>query len=327
MYTNEFSRADICDPQYTRSMDVEFDLDETLTSVVAVHTLIPKQALTATALGTERAGHGVVISDDGLIVTIGYVITEAEQVWITDHNGHAVPGYVVGYDYESGFGLIRATQPLNLPAMPLGSTDELAIKQQVIVAGYGSEDSVVDARVIAKREFAGYWEYVLDEALFTAPPHTNWGGAAVINDAGQLCGIGSLLVQRVDEGGQLSGANMSIPIDLLNPILDDLCAFGRPATPPRPWMGFLVQDVGEDLVVSGVYQGCPADNAGLAPGDIITHIDGVQPANLADLFRRIWGVGDAGVQVPISVARVNEHHEVLVDSIDRNLLLKSGQLH
>ena len=308
-------------------MEVDFDLDQTLTSVVAVHTIVPEQALTASVLGTERAGHGVLISDDNLIVTIGYVITEAEQVWITDHNGRAVPGYVVGYDSESGFGLIRPTQPLNLSAMPLGSSANLAVKEPVIVAGHGADDSIVDARVIAKREFAGYWEYVLDEALFTAPAHSNWGGAALINNQGELCGIGSLLVQRVDDAGQLSGANMSIPIDLLDPIVEDLCAYGRPATPPRPWMGFLVQDVGEDLVVSGVYQGCPAANAGLTPGDIITHIDGVSPANLADLFRRIWGVGDAGVAVPVSIARADEHHELTVETIDRNLLLKTGQLH
>jgi len=310
-----------------KPQDVSFDLNRALSSVVSIHAVVPADALTASVLGTERAGHGVVIDADGLIVTIGYVITEAEQVWITTCENQVIPGYVVGYDYESGFGLVKATQTLRCPVMSMGSSEELKVDDQAIVAGYGGAESSILGTVIAKHEFAGYWEYVLDEALFTAPAHESWGGAAVIDEQGQLCGIGSLLVQRVDETGQLSGANMSVPIDLLKPIFDDLCSFGRRAEAARPWVGFLVQDVGDQLIVSGVYEDCPADVAGLTPGDEITHINGVEPETLADLFRQIWEVGEAGVAVPITVNRNNERQEIVVNSVDRDLILKTGQLH
>ncbi len=310
-----------------KSQDVSYDLEHAVSSVVSIHAIVPADALTASVLGTERAGHGVVINDDGLIVTIGYVITEAEQVWITVAENKVIPGYVVGYDYESGFGLVKATQALHCPVMSLGNSDGLKVGDQAIIVGYGGCDNSVLGSVIAKHEFAGYWEYVLDEALFTAPAHESWGGAAVIDGEGDLCGIGSLLVQRVDETGQLSGANMSVPINLLKPIFDDLCSYGKRTEAARPWMGFLVQDVGDQLIVSGVYEDCPADVAGLAPGDEITHINGVQPGNLADLFRQIWHVGEAGVAVPVTVNRDNERQEIVVNSVDRDLILKTGRVH
>ncbi len=307
--------------------DYAFDLNTALDSVVSLRSHIPEDALTATVLGTERAGHGVVIANDGLIVTIGYLITEAESLWILTHKGTTVPGHVVGYDQETGFGLVQALQPMGTPSMELGDSGALQVSDEVITAGHGGPDHTIKTTVIAKREFAGYWEYVLDEALFTAPPHPNWGGAALIGNDGSLLGIGSLMVQQVTESGELSSANMIIPIDLLKPILDDLRMYGRRNAPARPWLGFLVQELSHHLVVSGVYDDCPANTAGLQVGDVIREVDGESVSGLANLFRRIWRSGEAGVDVPLTIIRNRESMSVTVRSTDRDSCLKSASIH
>jgi S1-C subfamily serine protease len=278
-------------------------------------------------LGTERAGHGVVIADDGLVVTIGYLITEAESIWILTNQGITVPGHVVGYDQETGFGLVQALQPMGTPSMALGDSGALQVSDEAITAGHGGLDHAIKTTVIAKREFAGYWEYVLDEALFSAPPHPNWGGAALLGNDGMLLGIGSLLVQQVTESGEQSGANMIIPIDLLKPVLDDLRMYGKRNAPARPWMGFLVQELSRHLVVSGVYDDCPADTAGLQVGDVIREVNGESVSGLANLFRRIWRTGEAGVEIPLTIMRDRESISVTVQSTDRDSCLKSASIH
>ena len=307
--------------------DLGFDLDAMLSSLVSVRSLVPDDALTASVLGTERSGNGVAIGDRGLVLTIGYLVTEAQTLWITDRRGAAVPGHVLGYDQESGFGLVQTLQPLPAPAMELGVSAECDVGDPVIIAGHGGADAIVTGRIIAKREFAGYWEYVLDEALFTAPAHPNWGGAALVGLDGRLLGVGSLLVQTVSSNGEQSGANMIVPIDLLKPILDDMKTYGRPNRPARPWLGFLVQDVGDHLVVASVYEGCPADRAGVEVGDLVVEVAGEPIDGLAELFRKVWGIGPAGSEIPLTIVRDGEPRPVVLESIDRDARLKHGAVH
>ena len=304
-----------------------FDLDAALDCVVSLRSQIPEDALTAGVLGTERAGHGVVIADDGLVVTIGYLVTEAESLWITTGSGVTVPGHVVGYDQVTGFGLVQALQPMNVPTMVIGNSETLHVSDQAILAGHGGRDYAIETVLIAKREFAGYWEYVLDEALFTAPAHPNWGGAALIGNDGRLLGIGSLMVQQITESGEQSGANMVVPIEILDPILDDLRMYGRRNEPARPWLGFLVQEVSHHLVVSGIYEDCPAHAAGLQVGDVIQEVNGQPVSGLANLFRRIWETGEAGVAIPLTIMRNRESMPITVQSVDRDTRLKSASIH
>jgi S1-C subfamily serine protease len=304
-----------------------FDLDRALSAMVLVHARVPETALTAGALGTERAGNGACIGDDGLILTIGYLITEAEQVWLSSGEGQTVQGYVVGSDQESGFGLVRAVQPLDVSALSLGDSDSVVAGDPVIVAGHGGRDQAINAKVTTRSEFAGYWEYVLDEAIFTFPAHPNWGGSGAIGMQGQLLGIGSLLVQQVTPSGESASANMIVPIDLLKPVFDDLCEYGRRNSPPRPWMGMLVQDVGDRLVVGSTYPGCPADEAGLEPGDIVIAVEGEKQTGLAQMFRKIWSLGPAGTEIPLTMMREGQPFETVLHSIDRNARLISGRLH
>jgi len=287
-------------------------------AMVSIKAHIPDDAMSASLLGTERTGHGARIRADGLIVTIGYVVHEAETVWISSNEGATVPGFVVGYDFESGFGLVKPALPLPGPVIEIGSAAALAVGDPVTVTGSGGPSQVVAAEVVAKQEFAGRWEYLLDEAVFTAPAHDSWSGAALIDREGRLCGIGSLVIQGFMARGKIQTVNMFVPIDLLAPIVDDICEHGRRRSPPRPWLGMLVhEDQDDQLTIVGIYRNCPADRAGLKPGDVILRVGDEPVSSLASMFRRVWNLGDAGVEVPISVLRDSETLLKIVESDDR----------
>jgi len=307
--------------------DVGYDLERALSAVVALRTQIPEDALTASMLGTERAGHGVVIDERGLVLTVGYLVTEAETIWIVDNNGVATPGHALGYDQETGFGLVQALGRLNLPVLPIGDSAALVVGDDVILAGHGGARNAVKARVVSKREFAGYWEYVLDEGIFTSPPHPSWGGAALLNKDGQLCGIGSLFVQQALPGERRHDGNLIIPIDLLKPIIEDMKRYGRRQKPARPWLGMITTEVNGALVVAGMVDGGPADRAGVSVGDIVLGVNREPVHDLAVMFRRIWALGPAGTDIPLNLQRNNDQLEVHVQSVSRYDMLKSPQLH
>jgi S1-C subfamily serine protease len=309
-----------------KAEEVAFDLERTLSSVVSLRAEIPEDAFTAGILGTEREGNGVVIGDGGLVLTIGYLITEAETVWLVSEQGTAAPAHVVGYDQRTGFGLVQALGRLDVPAIALGTSRASKVGDEVIVAGQGGRRHALKARVMAKREFAGYWEYVLDEAIFTAPAHPSWGGAALIGPDGALLGIGSLLVQEARAGGPPQDANMFVPIDLLEAVRDDLLKFGKAGGPPRPWLGMYTAEFDGELHVAGLAEGAPADRAKLQVGDIVLKVADAPVAGLADLFRRIWALGAAGTVIPLTVARDGKELSILVHSADRSDFLKAPAL-
>lgn len=310
---------------------VGFELDRVLTSVLSLRSEIPDDAFSAATLGRERAGNGVVIGADGLVLTIGYLITEAASVWLVSAEGAATPAHVVGYDQVTGFGLVQALGRLGVPAIELGSSAGAGVGEEVIVAGEGGRAHALTARIVSKREFAGYWEYLLDEAIFTAPPHPSWGGAAMIGGDGALLAIGSLLVQEAAGPGQAPGqardGNMFVPIDLLPPILDDLMRFGKVDRPPRPWLGLFATEAEGALMVAGVASGAPAAHADLRVGDLLLKVDGAPIADLAEMFRRIWSLGVAGTLIPLTISRDGAEFTVAVQSADRNAFLKSPGLH
>src|ERR671930_69191 len=309
-----------------RPEEWRFNLEHALDSVVGLRAEIPDDAFTAQILGTERAGNGIVIRDDGLILTIGYLITEASTIWLATNKGTVVQGHPLAYDQVTGFGLVQPLGKLDVKPMARGTSASCRVGENVVVAGYGGPGHALKATGFAKREFAGYWEYVLDEAVFTAPAHPQWGGAALIGGEGKLLGIGSLLVQEKVDAGTIQG-NMLVPIDLLAPILDDMVKTGRANRPPRPWLGMYTTEAGARLVVAGLAPGGPADKAGLQVGDAILGVAGTKPGSLADLFRRIWACGNAGVRVPLKVLRETTSKEYVLESADRHDFLKKPHLY
>lgn len=307
------------------ALEVQFDLESRLRSVLMVHAEIPEDAFTASALGTERMGSGVVVGADGLVLTIGYLITEASTIWLTTTEGRVVPGHALAYDQTTGFGLVLPLGRLEVPAIERGASSALNVADDVIVIGHGGLAHSLKAKIIARREFAGYWEYVLDEALFTAPPHPEWGGTALIGQDGRLLGVGSLLVQEAVSGHTFD-ANMFVPIDLLEPVLSDMVRLGRPAGPPRPWLGLYATELREHLVVNNLAPRGPAYRAGVRLGDQVLEVAGVPVSSLAELFRKIWSVGPAGSYIPLTLGRGEDTLQVRIQSADRNdFLLKPRQ--
>ena len=306
--------------------DYDYDLDGALASIVALRTIVPDDAFTAETLGTERGGHGVVIRD-GIILTIGYIITEATEVWISPADGPVVPGHPLAYDQASGFGLVQALGHLGLPSLPLGSSSAAQSGMRVVVGGAGGRKRSIAARITAKQEFAGYWEYVLDEAIFTAPAHPFWGGAALIGPAGDLIGIGSLQVEQKNERGGTVNLNMMVPIDILKPILPVLLKHGRARGPARAWLGLFATELEGKVLAVGVYGGGPADEAGLRPGDAVLAVAGKAVGGLADFFRKVWALGPAGTPVPLSIFRDGKTLDVRVASADREAFLWKPRLH
>jgi len=310
-----------------KSEDYSYDLDHALSSVVALRTTVPADAFTAETLGTERAGNGVFIRGNGLVLTVGYLITEADSIWITLNDGRSVPGHVLGYDQETGFGLVQALAKLDVPALEIGESAAVSIGDRVVVGGAGGRQRSVAASIVAKQEFAGYWEYVLDEAIFTSPAHPNWGGTALIGPAGDLIGIGSLQLQQAGEKGKPQNINMIIPIDLLKPVVDDLVKFGGRNMPPRPWLGLYATEVENRLVIVGLADRGPAKKADIRTGDIVLSVAGKDVNDLAGFFRNIWAQGKAGVEVPITIYRDGETMDLRVKSSERNRFLKGPSLH
>jgi S1-C subfamily serine protease len=321
-------------PEYKVSTSVQpkpedygYDLDRALSAVMGLHAVIPSDAFTAETLGTERAGHGVLIRETGVVLTIGYLITEAESVWLHVNDGRVVPGHVIGYDQASGFGLVQALAKLDLPPLPLGDSTMIPLEERVVIGGAGGRQRSVAARVVGKQEFAGYWEYVLDEAIFTAPAHPNWGGTALIGPAGDLLGIGSLQLERASDKGKSEYLNMIVPIDDLKPVIDDLLKFGKPNRPARPWLGLYAHEVEDRIVVVGLAARGPAQKADIRTGDVILAVDGREVSELAATFRNVWSLGQAGVEVPLLIYRDGRTMEVTIKSSDRNRFLKKPSLH
>jgi S1-C subfamily serine protease len=308
-----------------RASDYAFDLDRALASVIGLHSIIPNDAFSADNLGTERAGNGVLI-DHGLVLTIGYLITEAEAVWLHLGDGRVVQGHALGVDPESGFGLVQALGHIDIDPLPLGSSASADIGDRVVLGGAGGRTRSVASHIAAKQEFAGYWEYLLDDAMFTHPAHPNWGGAGLISNRGELIGIGSLQLEREREG-KSEHVNMVVPIDLLKPVLDDLRKFGRVNRPARPWLGMYSAEIENKIVVVGISAKGPAARAELKAGDVILAVNGEKVSSQTQFYRKLWSLGPAGVDVPLTVYHEGVTFNVVLASTDRAKMLKVPILH
>ena len=308
-----------------RASDYGYDLERALSAVVGLHAIIPSDGFTAETLGTERAGNGVLIGE-GLVLTVGYLVTEAEQLWLHLGDGRVVEGHALAVDQQTGFGLVQALGKIDLPSLTLGSSKAAEVGERVVLGGAGGRARSVAGRVAARQEFAGYWEYVLDEAIFTYPAHPNWGGTGLINSAGELIGVGSLQVERAREG-ENEHLNMVVPIDYLKPILDDLRKFGRANRPVRPWLGVYSTEIEDKIVVVGIAPKGPAARAELKTGDVVLAVKGENVTSLGAFYRKVWALGSAGVEVPLTLYRDGVTFEVAVNSSDRAKFLKVPRLH
>jgi len=295
---------------------------EILQAIVKVQAVIPDDAITAPLLGTERSGSGVLIDTNGYILTIGYLILEATTIEVVGPDDRVIDATFIGYDYDTGFGLLKVDQPLNASPMKLGSSSELKEGDPVLVASHNGADAVTGVRVISRGEFAGYWEYLLDSAIYTIPPYQNYGGAALIGPDGSLLGIGSIFTRVTVAGFGTATANMFVPIDLVKPILNDLKTHGRSRRPQKPWLGVNSEESHGRVFITRILPGSPGEKSDLQIDDLILKVNQQSVRGQADFYRKLWALGDAGVKVPLTILRGTDIKEITVDSIDRYQLLK-----
>ena len=295
-------------------------------SIVKLRAVVPDDAFTAGVLGTERIGSGVVLNADGLILTVGYLIAEATDVWLTLDSGQEVAGHALAYDQVTGFGLVLPLERPDVIPLALGSSAALRAGDRAIVASYPEFAALHEVQILARREFAGAWEYLLDDAIFTAPAHQHWSGAALLDERGELVGLGSLLV-RESVGKEEANANLFVPTDLLKPILKDLVERGRARRPPRPWLGVYVVEVTGRVYVTGVAERSPAQLAEVREGDVIAQVGNREVRSLAGFYQSLWSLGTAGITVPLTTIRGGTSLRVNLRSVDRADLLKKPQAH
>ena len=285
--------------------------------MVTVTSKVPANARTARVLGTQRKGNGVLIGDDGLVLTIGYLILEASELNVVDANGKLVPAKFVAYDHATGFGLLRATGPLGVKPAKFGKSAALSEADYVVAAASGGEDNATMALVVKRRPFAGSWDYVLDNGIFTTPPLRSFQGAALFGQDGKLLGVGSLIIRDITGEGSGPPGNLFVPIDLLKPILADLLTFGHSTEATRPWIGIYPVEANGVLMVNRVAVDGPAEAAGIRKGDIMLGVADNPVREMDRFFKLVWALGEVGVDVPLKVLRGGEVVDVVIKSGDR----------
>ena len=303
---------------FSLTVQAEQGTKESLDAIVEVRITVPENARTAERFGTSRVASGVVIDKTGHILTIGFQTIEAETVKIVRKDQETVNATVVTYDRITGFGLLRATSPLEVTPMPLGNSLDVKEGDPVLAASYGYEGAVQGVRVVARKEFAGPWEYLLENAIFTAPPIERFSGAALIDRNGHLVGIGYLFSQLKIAGMGLLPTNMFVPIDQLKPIIKDLKISGRSKLPSRPWLGVRTEEFYGRLVVERVVSGSPSEKAGIESGDIILAVNKQEVRGMADFYRKVWALGKGGVDVPLRILQGIQIREIVVHSTARS---------
>ena len=284
-------------------------------TVVRVDSRVVSGAITAESLGTRRTGSGVII-DAQTVLTIGYLVLEADSVEIIAASGQRVPANVAGYDHATGFGLLRALVPLDGTPIALGDSDRVAVRETVLTQGHG-EELATELYVVSRKPFTGSWEYLIERPIYTFPPVNNWSGSALFDESGKLIGIGSLIVN--DAASERSGVpgNLFVPVNILKPILSDLIANGRRSGPVQPWLGLGTEEVQGHLMVARVSRGGPARDAGIDRGDIVLAVDGERVSGQADFYRRLWRLGPAGTEITLKVLQQGTVRDIRLRSIDR----------
>lgn len=297
--------------------DEGIDPNKLYSALVRVQTTAVPDARSNASLGREREGTGTVIAKGGIVLTIGYLLVEADDVKITDNRGRSYPARVLAYDHPTGLGLLKITVPFNVEPVKIGSSAKLADREPVLIAGWGGIPDTALAYVVSKRPFAASWEYLLDEAIFTSPPTTGWSGAALVDRKGTIVGVGSLVVRDATIEDPKVPGNMFVPIDALKPILDDMIRTGRRKDAPRPWLGLAAEEMQGRLIVARVSPDGPADLAGIRTGDIILGVGNEAVRTQTEFYRKVWAKGKAGAEVPLRVLQGIDIKDMRVRSIDR----------
>ncbi|SFM30806.1 S1C family serine protease [Variovorax sp. OV329] len=303
-------------------------LRRALNAVVTVRVSATEGARTARSLGEERSGTGVVIDGDGLILTIGYLLLEAQTIEVVTQDDRRMPARQVAYDQATGFGLLQPLIPLRtrIEPVPMGSVSALAAGEALMVSSAGKSGAEVGVvRLVDRRAFSGYWEYHIDQALFTAPPVPNHSGAAVFNRNGELLGIGSLFVSDSQANGGALPGNMFVPVDLLAPVLPEMRSTGSTRASHRPWLGVSSQLQDGKVRIVRVERDGPAQRAGVGVGDEVLEVDGAPVDSLESFYKKVWTRATPDDEVELTLRQGDEVRKLRVQAMDRMDTLRKPQ--
>ena len=284
-------------------------------SIVSVRSTVPAEARTASSLGVRREGNGVAINENH-ILTIGYIVIESESIEIGLSDGRRLPAKLVGYDHTSGFGIIKSVIPLKMPHLQLGNSDNINSEQDLLILPSPNRGAGSIVRSVSRRPFTGWWEYFVENPIYTTPANGLWAGAPILTENGEIVGIGSLFVSESVPGVPSPG-NMSVPINLLKPILEDLISSGRRKSKVQPYLGISSDDSNDQVIVTRVSDAGPAFQAGIKPQDVIMAINGSQVSNLKSFYQKLWKSGEAGITIELSVLRKGTIMNFKVKTVDR----------
>ncbi len=316
--TSLLALAHAATPQPPAAQTVIDALNRANASVVGVQVMAAAGARSAETLGRERSGSGVVIGPDGLVLTIGYLLLEADTVQITTQDNKTLPARTVAYDLATGFGLLRPLLPMRgVAPVPLGSHNDATTGEAMMVATGGEDGDVNMTQLVSKRAFSGYWEYHIESALFTSPPVGNHSGAPLFNQRGELLGIGSLFVMDAMGGNRRLPGNMFVPVDLLKPILAELQQTGSSKPSRRPWLGLTSSEQGGRVQVVRVNKDSPAQAAGLQPGDVVLAVDGAKVATLEAFYKQVWQHANPDDEIQLTVLQGAEIKTLTLKAVDR----------
>lgn len=298
-------------------------LAQAVNAVIKVKVKAVPNARSLTTLGAEREGSGIIVGPNGLVLTIGYLIVEAESIELEDNAGKVLPATLVAYDHASGFGLVRSLVPLAIPPVELGDSGKLGESDSAIFASAGGIDAASSTTVVSRRRFAGYWEYMIDDAIFTSPPRFDHSGAALIDKSGALVGVGSLIVSDSSASPRRLPGNMFVPINLLKPILDELVKSGTSSRGRHPWLGITSQEMEGRVFISKVQSDGPAERAGLRAGDILLAVGATRVAKLEEFYNALWQGTRPGDELTLTVLQGAEVKTLVVKSMDRTEYMRS----
>ena len=301
----------------TKKLTTEEDILNIYKSVVKIDSIIPPEARTAQSLGTVRGGNGVVI-DDKHILTIGYIVVEAETITITLPDGKKFPGELIGYDHTTGFGILRTIIQSDLTPLKIGNSDQLTKEDFLYVLPYLTEGRPSAVKMVSRRSFAGWWEYFLDKPIYTYPANSSFAGSALINEYGEVLGIGSLYVGDAAATGISSPGNMFVPINDLKPILDDLIQNGRRTKDIKPYMGLTSSDNTGQVKITRVNNNGPAAKAGFSVNDTILAVNDEKINNIEDFYKVVWSFGGPGTKLQFDIERNQEKLNIELTTMDRN---------
>jgi len=301
----------------SNKLTTEEDILNIYKSVVKIDSIIPPEARTAQSLGTVRGGNGVVI-DDKHILTIGYIVVEAETITITLPDGKKFPGELIGYDHTTGFGILRTIIQSDLTPLKIGDSDQLTKEDFLYVLPYLTEGRPSAVKMVSRRSFAGWWEYFLDKPIYTYPANSSFAGSALINEYGEVLGIGSLYVGDAAATGISSPGNMFVPINDLKPILDDLIENGRRTKDIKPYMGLTSSDNTGEVKITRVNDNGPAAKAGFSVNDTILAVNNEKINNIEDFYKVVWSFGGPGTKLQFDIERNQKKLNIELTTMDRN---------